>query len=88
LLEKVYDSLPEDRDGVIIITEWLLNDEKTGPIPSAFMSLTMIIEQTEGRNYSFYEVSKMLTDVGFTNIEKRPLAGPAEIVIGYRKKNK
>jgi hypothetical protein len=27
----------------------------------------------------------MLTDVGFTNIERRPLAGPAEVVIGYKK---
>jgi 3-hydroxy-5-methyl-1-naphthoate 3-O-methyltransferase len=85
LLKKVYDSLPSDRDSVIIISEWLLNDEKTGPIPSALMSLTMIVEQPEGRNYSFSEVSTMLTDVGFTHIEKRPLAGPAEIVIGYKK---
>jgi hypothetical protein len=45
----------------------------------------MIVDQPEGRTYSFLEVSKMLTDVGFTNIEKKSLAGPAEIVIGYRK---
>ena len=45
----------------------------------------MIVEQPEGRNYSFSEVSRMFTDVGFTNLEKRPLAGPAEIVIGYKK---
>jgi hypothetical protein len=45
----------------------------------------MIVDQPVGRNYSFAEVSKMLTDVGFTNIERRPLAGPAEVVIGYKK---
>ncbi|MDQ3902986.1 MAG: acetylserotonin O-methyltransferase [Thermoproteota archaeon] len=84
LLKKIYDSLPNDRNSVIIISEWLLNDEKTGPVPSALLSLTMIVDQKQGRNYSFSEVSKMLTDVGFTNIEKRPLAGPAEIVIGYK----
>jgi hypothetical protein len=84
LLKKIYDSLPNDRNSAIIISEWLLNDEKTGPVPSALMSLTMIVDQPQGRNYSFSEVSKMLTDVGFTNIEKRPLAGPAEIVIGYK----
>jgi hypothetical protein len=27
----------------------------------------------------------MLTEVGFKNIEKRPLIEPAEIVIGYKK---
>ena len=84
LLKKIHDSLPNDRNSAIIISEWLLNDEKTGPVPSALMSLTMIVEQPQGRNYSFSEISKMLTDVGFTNIEKRPLAGPAEIVIGHK----
>jgi 3-hydroxy-5-methyl-1-naphthoate 3-O-methyltransferase len=84
LLRKIYDSLPE-RNGVVLISEWLLNDTKTGPITSALMSLTMIVDQPVGRNYSFAEVSKMLTDVGFTNIERRPLAGPAEVVIGYKK---
>ena len=46
----------------------------------------MIVDQPQGRNYSFSEVSKMLIDIGFTNIEKKPLAGPAEIVIGYKNK--
>lgn len=45
----------------------------------------MMLEVPEGRNYSFSEVSRMLTSVGFTNIEKKSLTGPAEIVIGYKK---
>jgi 3-hydroxy-5-methyl-1-naphthoate 3-O-methyltransferase len=86
LLKKVYDSLvPKNNNSVILISEWLLNDEKTGPVPSAMMSLNMILEMNEGRNYSFAEISNMLSDVGFQNIERRPLAGPAEIVIGYKK---
>lgn len=85
LLRRIYDSLP-DENGVILISEWLLNDEKTGPIPPALTGLAMIVDMPEGRNYSYSEVSAMLTDVGFTNIEKRPLAGPAEVVIGYKRK--
>ena len=42
------------------------------------------METSGGRNYSYSEVSKMLTGVGFKNIEKRPLTEPAEIVIGYK----
>ena len=45
----------------------------------------MIVELERGRNYSFAEISKILTDVGFKNIERRSLAGPAEILIGYKK---
>ena len=70
--------------GAIIISEWLLNNEKTGPLSSALMGLNMMVETSGGRNYSYSEVSEMLTGVGFKNIEKRPLAGPAEIVIGYK----
>lgn len=84
LLKKTYDSLSSE-NGVVIISEWLLNDDRTGPIPSALMSLTMVVDMPEGRNYSYEEVSKMLVDVGFKNIERRPLAGPAEIVIGYKR---
>jgi hypothetical protein len=84
LLKRVYDSLTSEH-GIIIISEWLLNDEKTGPVPSALMSLNMIVELERGRNYSFAEISKILTDIGFKNIERRSLAGPAEIVIGYKK---
>jgi len=84
LLKKIYDSLPNE-NGTIIISEWLLNDEKTGPIPSALMGLTMIVENSGGRGYSYNEILQMLTEVGFKNIERRPLIEPAEIVIGYKK---
>ena len=84
LLKKIYDSLPNE-NGTIIISEWLLNDEKTGPIPSALMGLTMIVENRGGRGYSYNEILQMLTEVGFENIERRPLIEPAEIVIGYKK---
>lgn len=47
LLKKIYDSL-QNENGIIMISEWLLNDEKTGPIASALMGLTMIIENSGG----------------------------------------
>jgi hypothetical protein len=85
LLKKVYDSLSDD-NGVVMVSEWLLNDQMTGPIPASLLSLTILVEQPEGRNYSYNEISKILTDVGFNNIEKRPLVGPVDIVIGYKNK--
>lgn len=84
LLKKIHDSLPSEK-GMIIISEWLLNDEKTGPVPSALMGLNMIIENSRGRSYSNHEVSQMLTEAGFKNIEKRSLVEPAEIVMGYKR---
>ena len=82
LLKKIYDSLSET--GVIIVSEWMLNDNRTGPVPSALMGLNMVVETNGGRNYSFEEIADMLKQAGFKNAEKRPLAGPAEIAIGYK----
>lgn len=84
LLKKIHESLTNE-NGMIIISEWLLNNEKTGPISSALMGLTMIVENSGGRGYSYSDISQMLTEAGFKNIEKRPLIEPAEIVIGYKK---
>ena len=42
LLKKIYNGLAND--GVVIISEWLLNDEKTGPAASALMGLNMLVE--------------------------------------------
>lgn len=83
LLKKVYNSLPQG--GVVIVSEWMLNDDKTGPVPCALMGLNMMIETNGGRNYSFAEIARMLEKAGFTKMEKRPLAGPAQIAIGYKK---
>lgn len=65
LLRKAYEALPSG--GGVMITELLVNDEKTGPAPAALMSLNMLIE-TEGRNYTPAEYGGWLTDVGFTGI--------------------
>jgi predicted O-methyltransferase YrrM len=82
LLKKIYNSLAND--GVVIISEWLLNDEKTGPAASALMGLNMIIETYGGKNYSYAEIVNMLNQAGFKRAERRSLAGPADLVIGYK----
>ena len=82
LLKKIYNSLTND--GVVVISEWLLNDEKSGPAASALMGLNMIIETYGGKNYSYVEIADMLNQAGFKRAEKHSLAGPAELVIGHK----
>jgi SAM-dependent methyltransferase len=62
LLRKSFDALPSG--GTILISELLVDDDKTGPPAAALMSLNMLIE-TEGRNYTEREYSAWLTDAGF-----------------------
>ena len=62
ILRKCHAALPSG--GVVIVSELLVNDEKTGPAPAALMSLNMLIE-TEGRNYTPAEYAALLDEVGF-----------------------
>lgn len=68
-----------------MINEWLLNDDKSGPLLSALMGLNMAIETNEGKAYSFAEINNMLSEIGFTKIEKKPILGsPGHIILGHK----
>jgi hypothetical protein len=66
ILRKCYAALPSG--GVVIVSELLANDDKTGPIPAALMSLNMLIETEGGRNYTAGEYSAWLEATGFSDI--------------------
>ncbi|WP_340537585.1 methyltransferase [Nocardioides sp. GXZ039] len=65
ILRKSWEALPTG--GRVIISELLVNDERTGPPPAALMSLNMLIE-TEGRNYTPSEYARWLHDIGFHDV--------------------
>lgn len=74
LLRRSFDALP--KGGAVVISELLVNDEKTGPAPAALMSLNMLIE-TEGRNYTPAEYTAWLEEAGFRKIETVRFEAPA-----------
>jgi hypothetical protein len=74
LLCRSFEAL--ESGGAVVISELLVNDEKTGPVPAALMSLNMLIE-TEGRNYTPAEYSAWLEEAGFRHIETVWFDAPA-----------
>lgn len=65
LLAKCYEALPSG--GTIMVSELLLNADRTGPPAAALMGLNMIVETRGGRNYSEVEYARWLTDTGFVD---------------------
>ena len=82
LLKKVFDKLEEN--GIVIITEFLLDEDKTSPLFPALFSLNMLKQTKEGRAYTFSEIESWLKDVGFKNIEKQHLIGPHTAIIAHK----
>ena len=81
LTQKSYDSL--ESGGRIIIHELLFNDDKSGPFPAASYSVGMLL-WTEGQQYSGQELSAMLIQAGFIDIEVTPSFGYWSIVSGRK----
>ena len=66
LLAKAYAALPDG--GLVLVSELLLDADRTGPAPAALMGMNMLVETVGGRNYSDAEYAGWLAGAGFTQI--------------------
>ena len=85
LIKKVYDSLKSP--GLIIIQDYMMNQELTEPTDAALFALTMLIKTEKGRCYSFNEVENWLSYAGFKNIREIKPTLPerrATLILGYK----
>lgn len=81
LTQKSFESL--EPGGRIIIHEMLYDDQKAGPSAVAAYNIAMLL-WTEGQQYSARELSTMLIETGFTDIEVKPTFGYWSIVTGCK----
>ena len=65
LLTKCHAALPSG--GAVVVSELLLNADRTGPAEAALMGMNMLVETVGGRNYSQTEYATWLTDAGFVD---------------------
>ena len=84
LLRRSFEALTSG--GAVVVSELLVNDDKTGPVPAALMSLNMLIETEGGRNYTPAEYAGWLEEAGFRRIETIWFDAPAAngAVIGHK----
>ncbi|MBD2772698.1 methyltransferase [Iningainema tapete] len=82
LTRKSFDSL--EPGGRIIIHQWLFNDDLTGPFPTAAYNVIMQLWCAGGQEYSGLELSTLLAEVGFVDIEVKPTFGYWSIVTGRK----
>ena len=81
LTHKSFESLKPG--GRIIIHEILFNDDRTGPLAAAAFNIVMLLWVT-GQQYSGRELSEMLTEAGFAEVEVKPTFGYWGIVTGRK----
>lgn len=85
LLAKCRAALPSG--GAVIISELMVDDDRTGPRAAALMNLNMLVETVGGQNYTAAEYERWLREAGFGQVRRIPLRsapGANQIIIATR----
>ena len=82
LVKKCYNSL--NKNGKIVIQDWIMNDSKTEPVQGAIFSINMLVGTEGGDCYSYSEVNSWLSKAGFTEIKKVEQESGIAQMIGIR----
>ena len=82
LLKKTFRALKSG--GTIAIAEWLVNDERTKPLPSLMFSVQMLVNTEKGDTFSFNEIKQWLEDAGFKKVRKLEAPGPSPLILATK----
>lgn len=69
--------------GIILIHEFILENNKDAPEFAALFSLNMLVNNSSGRSYSVEELEAMLASAGVKDITRHPFRGPNDSSIIY-----
>ncbi len=82
LIKKAYDALP--KGGSLVIIENIIDDNRSENAFGLLMSLNMLIETSEGYDFTAADFSELAKEVGFGQISTLPLTGPSSAAIAIK----
>jgi ubiquinone/menaquinone biosynthesis C-methylase UbiE len=82
LLKKTFRALKSG--GTIAIAEWLVNDDRTKPLPSLMFSVQMLVNTEKGDTFSFNEIKNWLEDAGFKKVRKLEAPGQSPLILATK----
>jgi len=82
LLKKTFDALAPG--ATIAIGEFLVEDDRSGPLGSLFFATNMLVNTDEGDTFSFEEISAWLGEAGFVKARLLDAPGPSPLVLATK----
>jgi hypothetical protein len=82
LIQKAYQALPEG--GAFVVLENMIDDERRENVFGLMMSLNMLINTTEGANFTAADFTSWAKEAGFSQVKMMHLAGSANALIAYK----
>jgi acetylserotonin N-methyltransferase len=81
LLHKVFLALP--KEGALLVTETLVDDERDGPIYTLMQDLNMLV-CTDGRERTESEYSALLQAAGFSTVQFRRTGSLVDAILATK----
>ncbi len=72
-------------NGRLVVQDFILNSDKTGPQHAALFSLNMLVSTDAGASYSESEYTRWMKAAGFTEVRQIDLPGPSDLIVGLVK---
>jgi (2Fe-2S) ferredoxin/predicted O-methyltransferase YrrM len=72
-------------NGRLVVQDFILNPDKTGPQHAALFSLNMLVNTDAGASYSEFEYTHWMKAAGFTEACRINLPGPSGLMVGLVK---
>ena len=82
LIKKAYDALPEG--GALVVIENIIDDNRSENAFGLLMSLNMLLETTEGYDFSASDFKKLGIEIGFSKFQTIPLTGPTSALVAIK----
>lgn len=82
LMRKAYDALPAG--GAFVALENIIDNERRQNVFGMMMSLNMLIETSDGFDYTFADFERWAKEAGFSRTALIPLAGPTSAAVAYK----
>jgi ubiquinone/menaquinone biosynthesis C-methylase UbiE len=82
LLKKAFRALKSG--GTIAIAEWLVNNDRTKPLPSLMFSVQMLVNTEKGDTFSFNQIKDWLEEAGFKKVRKLEAPGPSPLILAIK----
>ena len=82
LLKKAFNALKPG--GTVAIGEWLVNDERTEPLPSLMFAVQMLVNTEQGDTFTFNEIKSWLEEAGFKKVRTLEAPGPSPLVLARK----
>jgi predicted O-methyltransferase YrrM len=71
--------------GTLLISDQILNDDRTGPVAAVLCSLNMLLMMDGGREYSQSELRALLVGAGFDLVEIRSTGSVRQLLVARRR---